>query len=355
LGGLAPCSQRSVELIQATQTLTIVLFLYGLSGATVRLFPVMVSLVSLAGFVAIEYLVARDPVIPLEVLRSRSILLCCLAQLGFLAARWTILFYGPIYMLAVRGLSPALSGSVLIPTNIGYGLGNLVVGMLHIRKGGSYWLPCLVSIFFFGLTLFCISFVSMASSSVPVYLSLLVVNGFATGAGLQYTLAHLLHLAPAAPKPQYTATSLFGTFRGFAGSFGTAIGGGFVKRSLQDSLSAGFQRLDGGGSVGEGRKALISRLIGSPGLVFGGGLTESERWVAVRGYEITLRNLYQGAAILCILVLALQAGTGWAGWAGSKSTTATTQDDQLSADTVAEAQRRGDDADIAQGLQAVED
>jgi hypothetical protein len=298
------------------QTLTIVLFLFGLSGSTIQLVPILLSLVSMVGFVLVERYVARDPVIPLEVLRSHTIFLSCVSQLGFIASRWTVLFYGPIYMLAVRGLSPALSGSVLIPTNIGYALGNLVVGILHLRRGGSYWLSCLASIALFAVTLFCISFASMAMSSMSLYISLLVINGFATGAGLQYTLAHLLHLAPAAPKAQYTATSLFGTFRGFAGSFGTAIGGGFVKRTLQSTLSTGFQQLDGDKGAPEpspARKALISRLIGSPGMVFGGGLDSAERQVAVHGYEITLKRLYQGAATVCILVLLLQAATGWAG------------------------------------------
>jgi hypothetical protein len=287
-----------------------VLFLYGLSGATVQLLPLCLSFLTLAVFLWVEYFVAADPVIPLGVLRSRGILLSCLAQLGFLAARWAILFYGPIYVLAVRGLSPAVSGSVLIPTNAGYALGNIVCGVLHLRKGGSYALSCLVSILCSGVTLFCVSFVSTATSSAAVYVSLLVVNGVATGAALQYTLAHLLYVAPSSPKEQYTASSLFGTFRGFAGSFGTAIGGGFVKRRLQETLSTGFRHLDGGDGQSEARKQLISRLIGSPSLVFSGGLTDAERSVAVHGYEATLKDLYQAAALVCVLVLFIQAGTG---------------------------------------------
>src|SRR5436309_3281399 len=46
------------------------------------------------------------PKVPLQVLQSRGVLLTCLAQLGSMAARWTILYYAPIFILAVRGLSP---------------------------------------------------------------------------------------------------------------------------------------------------------------------------------------------------------------------------------------------------------
>ena len=42
------------------------------------------------------------------------------------------------------------------------------------------------------------------------------------------------------------ATSLLATFRGFAGSFGTAIGGGAFGRALSARLAEGFARLDGG-------------------------------------------------------------------------------------------------------------
>lgn len=284
------------------------LFLYGLSG-TIQLTPILLSFVALAAFVTIEYRLATDPIIPLKVLQSRGILLSCLAQLGFMAARWTVLFYAPIFVLAVRGLPPAVAGSVLIPTNAGFGSGGLVVGWLHIRRAGSFWLPCLVSLLLFGLALCALSFVSTAAASPVMYILVIFINGFSTGAALNYTLAHLLHLA--SPETHYIATSLLATFRGFAGSFGTAIGGGVFGRTLKDALAEGFRRLDGGDSLSDGRRELITRLIGSPALVFDGGLTEAERQVAIAGYEVGLRVLYQAAAALCILVLVVQASTGW--------------------------------------------
>ena len=77
----------------------------------------------------IEYYVAADPIIPIAVIQNRGALLSCLAQLGFMAARWTVLFYAPITALAVFGFPPAASGSILIPTNLGFGSGGLLVGV----------------------------------------------------------------------------------------------------------------------------------------------------------------------------------------------------------------------------------
>lgn len=71
-----------------TLTLSLVLFLYGLSGK-IQLLPIFLSTLTLAAFIATEYLYASEPIIPISVLQSRGVLLSCLAQLGLMAARWT--------------------------------------------------------------------------------------------------------------------------------------------------------------------------------------------------------------------------------------------------------------------------
>ncbi|SPQ20956.1 a3cd8e07-eb26-4bbc-94d6-23fef38e34f5 [Thermothielavioides terrestris] len=294
----------------AALTTTIVLFLYGLSG-TIQPVPILLSFVTLAVFLAVETR-ASDPVIPLSVLKSRGVLLSCFSQLGFMAARWTVLFYAPIFVLAVRGLSPAVSGSVLIPTNAGFGLGGLIVGALHIRHAGSFWLPALASLSLFSAALFVLAFVSNAAASAGVYVAVVFLNGLCTGAALNYTLAHLLHLS--SPDVHFIVTGLLSTFRGFAGSFGTAIGGGVFTRTLRGALTEGFRRLDGGGELDKAREKLISVLIGSPAAVWKEGvLSAPERAVAVFGYERALEILYKSAAAACVLVLVMQAGTGWTG------------------------------------------
>lgn len=289
-------------------TAAIVLFLYGLSGS-IQVLPMVLSVIPLVLFVVVEYKVASDPLIPVSVLQSRGVLFSCLAQLGLMAARWTVLYYAPIFVLAVRGLSPAMAGSILIPTNLGFGIGGVLVGWLHIRRSGPFWLPCVVSVFLFGLALFGLSLTSNAGSPAWLYVLLIFLNGFCTGAALNYTLAHILHLAT--PDTHFVATSLLATFRGFAGSFGTAIGGGIFTRSLKTHLTAGFEALDGTADLSPRRVALIRRLLGSPNFVFNGWLGPAERDVAVKGYESAFSVMYASAAALVVLVLLVQAGTGW--------------------------------------------
>ncbi len=292
----------------ASLTVTIVLFLYGLSG-TIQPLPILLSLIALPVFLFVESR-ASDPVIPLSVLKSRGVLLSCFSQLGFMAARWTVLFYAPIFALAVRGLPPAIAGSALIPTNVGFGLGGLAVGALHIRRAGSFWLPALISLALFSTAIFALAFVSNAAALAGVYIAVVFLNGLCTGAALNYTMAHLLHLS--SPDMHFITTSLLSTFRGFAGSFGTAIGGGVFNRTLRDALTAGFERLDGGGALDKAREKLIAVLVGAPAAVWKEGvLNVAERQIAVAGYERALSVLYLSAAAACVLVLVLQAGTGW--------------------------------------------
>lgn len=319
------------------------LFLYGLSASTISPLPILLSLVSLLLFLQTEYRLAADPIVPLAVLGSRGALLSCAAQLGLMAARWTVLFYAPIYALAVWGLAPAAAGSVLVPTNLGFGLGGLAVGWLHVRRAGSFWAACLASVALFAGSLLVLGVVSSPGVFPPpppphvegegrvgmgdaegeyawpthmtvLYVFVLFANGLCTGAALNYTLAHVLHLTP--PHTHYMATSLIGTFRGFAGSFGSAIGGGIFARTLRASLEEGFKAVDGDGNgeeeeEEERRHALIRRLLGSPALVHGGDLTSKERQVAVEGYANATSVLFLSAVALSVVVLFVQAGTGW--------------------------------------------
>lgn len=296
------------------QTFTIVLFLYGLSG-DIQITPLITSFISLLIFLAVENYYATDPIIPLSVLSSRGALLSCAAQLGFMSARWTLLFYAPIFMLAVRGHAPAAAGSILIPTNFGFGSGGLIVGWLHIRRGGSFWLPSAVSFAFFAASMYLLSVVGQPDVSATVMSVAVLINGLATGAALNYTLAHVLHLS--APGTQFVTTSLMGTVRGFGGSFGTAIGGGVFYRMLKASLERGYEELDGG-ALNPQRQELVRTLLGSPAHVFGGGLGDAERAVAVDGYAAASRGVWAAAAVMGVLVLVVQLGTGWKAGAEGK-------------------------------------
>lgn len=162
---------------------------------------------------------------------------------------------------------------------------------------------CIISFTLFGCTLALLSQISTPSTPAPLYLLSVFVNGLCIGAALNYTLAHLLHLTP--PSTHFISTSLLTTFRGFAGSFGSAIGGGLFVRVLKAKLEEGFE--ENGGL--KGREDLVRKLLGSPALAK--SLEGAERSVAISGYVEALRTLFLAGMGLAAIMVFVQAGTGW--------------------------------------------
>jgi len=163
--------------------------------------------------------------------------------------------------------------------------------------------PSVVSTALFTVSIFIISQLSSPDTPAVYFLLAIFANGLCAGATINYDLAHLLHITP--PSSHFIATALLNTFRGFAGSFGAAIGGGLFVRVLKSSLETGFK--DNGGLEGKGE--LVRRLVGAPALV--GGLKGVERKVAVASYAAATGKLFLTAALVATLVILMQAGTGW--------------------------------------------
>lgn len=116
------------------------LLLIGLSSSKISLVSIVSSVVSLAFFIAVELCIVSELIIPVTLLKSRGALLTCLATLGVQMSRWIVIFYTPIYTIAARGWSPATAGSILIPTNAGFAVGVIIVGIVHIQRKGSFYM-----------------------------------------------------------------------------------------------------------------------------------------------------------------------------------------------------------------------
>ncbi|KAF5979081.1 major facilitator family transporter [Fusarium coicis] len=288
-------------------TTSIVLFLYAIADE-IQTVPLCIAPVILLLFLAVENYLVADPIIPVKVLSSWAILFSCFAQLGLMIARWSVLFYAPIFMLAVRGSSPAAAGSILIPTNVGFGLGGILVGWLHVRRDGAFWLPSISALAIFTVSTYVLSLISTTSLPLAPFIVVVLINGLATGGGVNYTLAHILHLSH--DDTRYIATSLLGTFRGSGSSFGTAVAGGIFYRLLRGNLLSGFLQLDGGEHLSHARQRLISSLVNTPGLVHGGDLSPAEQNIATEGYAGATRGVWQAMATLGGVVVLFQALTG---------------------------------------------
>lgn len=275
---------------------------YGLSHPKVQVWPIIAGVVLLVIFVLNEIYRATVPIIPISVLKSRGALLSCFGQMGFMTVRWSVLFYTPIYAQAVRLWTPTQAGAILVPTNAGFAAGGLVAGALHIRRAGSFWLPSVVCYSLFPLTMLVLSQISTTESSSAWYIFTVFVNGFTVGAGLNYCLAHMLHLT--SPDTHFVATSLLATFRGFSGTFGAAAGGGLFTRLLYSNLESEFA--DRGL---EGKEDIIRQLLGKPALIR--QLTGLEQEAGRFAYQNSIEGLFLAGVGLAALAILVQAGTGW--------------------------------------------
>lgn len=167
----------------------------------------------------------------------------------------------------------------------------------------TYSRPSIVAYTLFAVAISIISQISNQNTPATFYLLAVFFNGLCIGAALNYTLAHLLHLT--APSTHFISTSLLATFRGFAGSFGSAIGGGLFVRTLKVHLETGFK--EHGGL--EGKEDLIKKLLGSPAMVK--GLIGEEKEIALDGYVAALKAVFMAAAGLALSMVVIQAFTGW--------------------------------------------
>lgn len=284
------------------QITSIVLLLYSLSAAEIHFLPIILSFIGFTIFLLVKKYYAFEPIFPIPVLRSRGVFLTCLSMLGYMSSRWTVLFYTPVYTLAVREWSRATAGLILIPTNAGFAAGGLIVGWLHIRSESSFYLSCLLAYAAFVISLYGLSLLSTNDSPAAAYIVTTFVNGFAAGSLLNYVLMHVLYLTPTSSHS--IVVSLVALFRGIGGSMSSSIGGGIFLRALKKSLDAGFKK--------EGlsdKDDLVQRLLGSPALVT--TLVGVEHNVAKSAYEEAVRSLFAAGCTLVIVMILLQAGTGW--------------------------------------------
>ena len=101
---------------------------------------ILVSAGALALRVRREMRIA-DPLLPLPLLRTPAIWRSDAMAACHGAAFVSLINYLPLYLRAVRGLSPTQTGYFLIPVALGVGLGSLITGRLVSRTGRTAIFP----------------------------------------------------------------------------------------------------------------------------------------------------------------------------------------------------------------------
>ncbi|KAK9238095.1 major facilitator superfamily domain-containing protein [Lipomyces kononenkoae] len=200
------------------------------------LFPLSFAFVS--AFVHIETKVAQEPVLPITFLKDRTIFGSALSNSFIFMISYTHLFYVPIYLIAVRGISATAAGTNIISNFIGTGIGAISTGS-YMRATGKYYRVMLfnASLLFVGCLLVC---TYGLTTSTPVQIFFLLVPGIGFGSLLTSTLIALIASVP--HEFQAVTTSIQYGFRATGSTIGVSMASAIFQNVLASRL---FTRITG--------------------------------------------------------------------------------------------------------------
>jgi len=194
-----------------------------------------------AAFLAVEMKAASHPFAPGHVIFDRSLFASYLCNFFSIGSFMGILFYVPLYMQAVSGLSAAGAGLRLIPATLGSVTGSLFGGRYMQVTGKYYWLTIIA------VALQVLGMLTLTLFSGPVVTSAwgllggLVLSSFGGGIAITTTLINVI--ANADPKDQAIATACSYLFRSLGSVVGVSVAATVVQLRLREQLK---QRLNSG-------------------------------------------------------------------------------------------------------------
>ncbi len=173
----------------------------------------------LAGFIAWERR-ARQPLMPLQIFRSRNVAGANLVQMLFVAGMFSMFFLGSLYMERVLGYSPLRIGLAFLPVAILIGVFSVgLASRLNIRFGPRATLIPGLVLGAAGLALF--TQAPVGANYVGNLLPSMVLVG--VGAGLSFPSLMTLAMSGAEPSQAGFASGLVNTTQQVGGALGLAV------------------------------------------------------------------------------------------------------------------------------------
>ena len=183
------------------------------------LVPFAIAAILLAAFVVIETRVAKAPLVPFRIFRSRSVLGANLFILFFFAAMFPTWYFQTLYLQGVLGYSPLKAGLIFLPMPIMVAIGAQVSARLVTRIGARPLLivgPLLSTAGLLWLT--------GITPGGSLFLDLILPSLVATfGMGLSFPPSTFAATAGVAPSEAGLASGLLNTNRQVGGSIGLAV------------------------------------------------------------------------------------------------------------------------------------
>ena len=211
---------------------------------TVLFSPINLGLLGIAVFLLVVFIWveknAKDPIIPFELFRNKTVSISVGA--GFLAgiAMFGVISFVPLFAQGALGLTATQAGSLLTPLMLSWVSMSIIGGRLLLSI--SYKVIPII-----GFVVLTIGFSALANfaretDKIWLYIDLVLI-----GAGLGMTMLTLLIAVQQAVErnKQGIATSLNQFTRSIGGAFGVALMGAFLTASLAVQLNLAAQKSGG--------------------------------------------------------------------------------------------------------------
>jgi EmrB/QacA subfamily drug resistance transporter len=199
-----------------------------LPWGSARLIGLVLAIITLVVLFVRRERVAPEPVLPLSLLRDPVMRVCVGVNFTSGLLLWCGIFFVPLFVQEVRGVTPTRAGFVLMPLMFGAAFGTLVSGRVVARSGRYRRWPLAGSV----LMLAGMALLATLGPATPVVLVGVYALVLGTGVGFVMQPSLLAAQNSAAQRDLGTATSTALLFRSLGNTIGIPIFGGILNAGL---------------------------------------------------------------------------------------------------------------------------
>ncbi|KZS97519.1 vacuolar amino acid permease [Sistotremastrum niveocremeum HHB9708] len=247
------------------------------------------SIIPGSAFVWVESNWSPYPILPLRLIKERTVLAVALTNFFVSAQAFSVLYNVPMYFAAVRQASASESGLHLLPNSVALAVGSLFAGW-EMRRSGKYWWLIFGSSLMSLLATILLVFWNDGTSWFELWFDI-VPSGFGASSAITATLIAII--ASASRDDVAVATGITYTFRTVGQVLGVSLSGATVQGVLVRQLR---ERITGPGS-----EKIIEQVRHSTSSI--SDLEPTLRKAALDSYAVAMRVVFIGQVVTAVFLV----------------------------------------------------
>ena len=178
---------------------------------------------------------APDPIVPLDLLRTRTVAVASSALFLTTGALFAVNVFVPVFLQRARGATPTQAGLALVPMMIGITVSTNVAGRAIQRTGRYKRFPLA------GLALMTLALLSLAAADLSPTTTSLALVVFGLGFGMVGQVLIVAVQNDVDPRQIGTAMATTNFARGLGGAVGAAVFGAVFSAQVEDGVGHAVQ------------------------------------------------------------------------------------------------------------------